>query len=85
MKFRLGSIEAFLRTYDPPKRDIRSYDILMQPKKCGPKTSLILGIKSLGYNADRRLQIRLGWGAEKYYKTYPVKRVFLFGKGKARV
>ena len=75
----LSRIKPTLSSYDPPVNIVKDYTILFQPRPCNPTVDLILGIKSLVTNYERRRQIRNGWGAAKYYPNYSIKRVFLFG------
>jgi len=67
------------RSYEPPINKIRNYKIVLQPRPCNENVELVLGIKSIVTNYDRRKQIRAGWGAQKYFSKYKIKRLFLFG------
>ncbi len=70
-----------ISSYEPRVDKIKKYNFIIQPKHCGKNVRLLIGIKSLVGSKERRAQIRSGWGNEKYFKKFKVKRVFLFGRG----
>ncbi|KAG8443949.1 hypothetical protein GDO86_009225 [Hymenochirus boettgeri] len=59
----------------------RNYSLVLdQPKKCADKPFLLLAIKSLIPQFDRRQAIRESWGKELKINNMTVVRVFLLGQ-----
>ena len=75
-------IHLLNRTYEPVFTDTRRYQILHQPNDCAKNVTLLIALKSIVDNIDRRNAIRRSWGSLQHFYEYPAKRVFMFGNQK---
>lgn len=54
----------------------------IEPPPCESNVRLLIAIKSLPSNIQRRSAIRETWGMEENFKQFPVRRVFLLARSK---
>ncbi|XP_067837635.1 N-acetyllactosaminide beta-1,3-N-acetylglucosaminyltransferase 4-like [Heptranchias perlo] len=67
-------------------RHCRDFPLLLKASSCRERdTFLLLAVKSLAENADRRASVRSTWGQERTVAGARIRRVFLLGMTESRI